>query len=155
MEISFKRLGNPYSSKPPITFRTKGHEVLVQSSSPVSSQESQEIMRSFFRENAKGQKHNNENKIALDTSQNDVFILRGESAHSASISKESYENLEHDDEKKHKLTRILLQPKKAKKQAAIYFDATSMKGKKLSVVNVDKSQKGRVKIKIQALDTMA
>ena len=112
-------------------------------------------MRSFFRENAKGQKHNNENKIALDTSQNDVFILRGESAHSASISKESYENIEHDDEKKHKLTRILLQPKKAKKQAAIYFDATSMKGKKLSVVNVDKSQKGRVKIKIQALDTMA
>ena len=155
MEISFKRLGNPYSSKPPITLRTKGHEVYIESSSPVSSQESQEIVRSFFRENAKSQKHNNENKIALDTSQNDVFILRGESAHSARVSKDSYENLGRDSEKEHKLTRILLQPKKAKKQAAIYFDATSMKGKKLSVVNVDKSQKGRVKIKIRALDTIA
>ena len=154
MEISFKRVSNPYSSKPPITYRTKGHEVYVTSSGPISSEDSQEIVRSFFRENT-AKKHNDKQQLALNTSQNDVFILRGESAHSASISKESYENLEHDDEKKHKLTRILLQPKKAKKQAAIYLDATSMKGKKLSVVNVDKSQKGRVKIKIQALDTMA
>ena len=57
--------------------------------------------------------------------------------------------------KKHSLTQILLQPKKAKRQAAIYFDGTSLEGKKLSIVNIDKSQKGRVKIKIKALDVMA
>ena len=140
------------SSKPPITFRSKNHSVHILSSGPISSEESQSITRSLFREVMPKQ---NDNKIALDTSKGDVFILRGENAHSAKISKDSCENLQHSDEKEHNLTQILLQPKKAKRQAAIYFDATSMQGKKLSIVNVDKSEKGRVKIKIKALDVMA
>ena len=140
------------SSKPPITFRSKNHSVYVTSSGPISSQESQDIVQNIFREITPKQ---NDNKIALDTSKGDVFILRGENAHSAKVSKESCDNLHHSDEKKHNLTQILLQPKKAKRQAAIYFDGTSLEGKKLSVVNIDKSQKGRVKIKIKALDVMA
>lgn len=143
---------NLNSSKPPITFRSKNHSVYVTSSGPVSSEESQSIVRSMFREITPKQ---NDNKIALDTSKGDVFILRGENAHSAKVSKESCDNLHHSDKKKHNLTQILLQPKKAKRQAAIYFDATSMQGKKLSVVGIDKSQKGRVKIKVKALDVMA
>ena len=154
MEISFKRVNNPYSSKPPITLRTKGHEVYVTSSGPISSEESQGIVRSFFRENAP-KEHNNKKQIALNTSKNDVFILRGESAQSAELTKQSYDELNHSADKEHNLTQILLQPKKAKRQAAIYFDATSMQGKKLSVVNVDKSEKGRVKIRVKALDVMA
>ena len=140
------------SSKPPITFRSKNHSVYVTNSGPISSQESQNITQSMFREIMPKQYNN---KIALDTSKDDVFILRGENAHSAKVSKESCDNLHHNDEKKHNLTQILLQPKKAKRQAAIYFDATSMQGKKLSVVDIDKSQKGRVKIKVKALDVMA
>ncbi len=140
------------SSKPPITFRSKNHSVYVTNSGPVSTEESQIIMRSLFRETKAKQ---SDNKIALDTSKDDVFILRGESAHSAKVSKEPYSNLHHDNKKEHNLTQIILQPKKAKRQAAIYFDATSMQGKKLSVVNVDKSEKGRVKIKVKALDVMA
>ena len=140
------------SSKPPITFRSKNHSVYVTSSGPISSQESQDIVQNIFREITPKQ---NDNKIALDTSKGDVFILRGENAHSAKVSKESCDNLHHSDEKKHNLTQILLQPKKAKRQAAIYFDATSMQGKKLSVVGIDKSQKGRVKVKVKALDVMA
>lgn len=140
------------SSKPPITFRSKNHSVYVTSSGPISSQESQSIVRSMFREITPKQ---NDNKIALDTSKGDVFILRGENAQSAKVSKESCDNLHHYDEKEHNLTQILLQPKRAKRQAAIYFDGTSLEGKKLSVVNIDKSQKGRVKIKIKALDVMA
>ena len=101
MEISFKRVSNPYSSKPPITYRTKGHEVYVTSSGPMSSEDSQEIVRSFFRENT-AKKHNDKQQLALNTSQND-----------------------------------------------------SMQGKKLSVVNIDRSQKGRVKIQVKALDVMA
>ena len=140
------------SSKPPITFRSKNHSVYVTSSGPISSQESQSIVRSMFREITPKQ---NDNKIALDTSKSDVLILRGENAQSAKMSKGTSESLHHSDEKKHSLTQILLQPKKAKRQAAIYFDGTSLEGKKLSVVNIDKSQKGRVKIKIKALDVMA
>ena len=140
------------SSKPPITFRSKNHSVYVTNSGPINSEESQNITQSMFREIMPKQYNN---KIALDTSKDDVFILRGENAHSAKVSKESCDNLHYNDEKKHNLTQILLQPKKAKRQAAIYFDATSMQGKKLSVVSIDKSQKGRVKIKVKALDVMA
>ena len=154
MEISFKRVSNPYSSKPPITYRTKGHEVYVTSSGPISSEDSQEIVRSFFRENT-AKKHNDKQQLALNTSQNDVFILRGENAQSAELTKQSWDDLNSADENEHNLTQILLQPKKAKRQAAIYFDGTSLEGKKLSIVNIDKSQKGRVKIKIKALDVMA
>ena len=154
MEISFKRVSNPYSSKPPITYRTKGHEVYVTSSGPISSEDSQEIVRSFFRENT-AKKHNDKQQLALNTSQNDVFILRGENAQSAELTKQSWDDLNSADENEHNLTQILLQPKKAKRQAAIYFDATSMQGKKLSIVNVDKSEKGRVKIRVKALDVMA
>ena len=111
-------------------------------------------MRSFFRENTP-QRHNNKKQLALNTSENDVFILRGENAQSAELTKQSYDALNHSEDKKHNLTQILLQPKKAKRQAAIYFDATSMQGKKLSIVNVDKSEKGRVKIRVKALDVMA
>ncbi len=140
------------SSKPPITFRSKNHSVSITSSGPISSQETQDRMRSLFREITPKQ---NDNKIALDTSKSDVFILRGENAHSASISKQSCDDLQASDKKQHNLTQILLQPKKAKRQAAIYFDGTSMQGKKLSIVNVDRSQKGRVKIRVKALDVMA
>ena len=140
------------SSKPPITFRSKNHSVSITSSGPISSQETQDRMRSLFREITPKQ---NDNKIALDTSKGDVFILKGENAHSANLSKQSCEDLQANDEKQHNLTQILLQPKKAKRKAAIYFDATSMQGKKLSIVNVDKSEKGRVKIRVKALDVMA
>ena len=154
MEISFKRVSNPYSSKPPITYRTKGHEVYVTSSGPISSEDSQEIVRSFFRENT-AKKHNDKQQLALNTSQNDVFILRGENAQSAELTKQSWDDLNSADGNEHNLTQILLQPEKAKKRAAIYFDATSMQGKKLSVVNIDRSQKGRVKIQVKALDVIA
>ena len=140
------------SSKPPITFRSKNHSVCITSSGPISSEESQGVMRSLFREIAPKR---NDNKVALDTSKGDVFILRGGNAQSAKMTKENCDSLCHSDEKKHSLIQILLQPKKAKRQAAIYFDGTSLEGKKLSIVNIDKSQKGRVKIKIKALDVMA
>ncbi len=151
MEKSFMRV-SLNSSKPPITFRSKNHSVNISTTGPISSWESSAIVQDVLRE--KTQKESN-GKIALDTSKNDVFMLRGESARSAKVSQEDSDILRHSDEKKHNLTQILLQPKKAKRQAAIYFDATSMKGKKLSVVNIDKSQKGRVKVRIQALDVMA
>ena len=155
MEISFKRVSNPYSSKPPITYRTKGHEVYVTSSGPISSEDSQEIVRSFFRENTAKKHNDKKQQLALNTSQNDVFILRGENAQSAELTKQSWDDLNSADENEHNLTQILLQPEKAKKRAAIYFDATSMQGKKLSVVNIDRSQKGRVKIQVKSLDVMA
>lgn len=151
MEQSFMRV-SLNSSKPPITFRSKNHSVNVTSTGPINSWESNAIVQDILREKMPKR---SENKIALDTSKSDVFILRGENAQSAKISQESCDTLRHSDEEKHNLTQILLQPKKAKRQAAIYFDGTSLEGKKLSVVNIDKSQKGRIKVRIKALDVMA
>lgn len=120
----------------------------------ISAREAQGKIRSLFEEN--NAKHNEQNKIALNTSNNDVFILRGDDAHSAKITKENCDELrKENNEEKHNLVQILLQPKKAKKRAAIYFDTTAMQGRKIASVDVDKTEKGRTKIKVKTLDLMA
>lgn len=154
METSFKRVAIPLSSKPPITYQTKRHSVSIDQTGAISAREAQGKIRSLFEEN--NAKHNEQNKIALNTSNNDVFILRGDDAHSAKITKENCDELrKENNEEKHNLVQILLQPKKAKKRAAIYFDTTAMQGRKIASVDVDKTEKGRTKIKVKTLDLMA
>ena len=144
METSFNRVIIPNSSKPPITYNTKKHSVSVNQSGPISSEEAREKMRSLFEETTASRKQNNnenKNNYALNTSNHDVFILRGKDALSAKITKQSCDELQQENNaKKHNLVEILLQPKKAKKQAAIYFDTTAMQGKKIASLDVDKSQ---------------
>lgn len=157
MEISFKRVSEAHSSKPPITYRTKKQSITVAGSGPISSEEAHERMQSFFRENtAKQNPDNIKNNYTLDTSKNDVFILRGKDARSAKITKQSYDELyKQNNDREHNLMQINLQPVKAKKQAAIYFDTTAMQGRKIDSIEIDKSQKGRVKLRIKTLDLMA
>lgn len=137
------------SSKPPITYNTTGHRISVESKT-LQAHEARNFVEDVIKRHSTPQ-----GKNSAATSNNDVLVLKGKSADTAEITKATVQECVKNNDKNHNITQILLQPKKVKKQAAIYFDGSFLEGKKISSIDIDKSKKGRVKIKVNTLDLMA